>query len=260
MQLDLTGYAVHAAPAALLFARFVGMFVAAPVINGGYVPLKVKALLAMALTLLVLPLVRPALASDLGTLAYALLIVKELAVGLTLGFFLLLFFIAVRFGGDIIGRGAGFAAAEIFNPDTSSRNGPIGQFFFLLFALLFVYADGHLQIIACLCTSFEVVPVGSFEPGPYLGRAVAQGCDQLYRVALALALPFQGALLAITVSEGVIARAVPQINILHITFATKILSTMTMLVISLPLAVTFLGVVLGMAYDFVGGLMRAMGA
>ena len=50
--------------------------------------------------------------------------IREIGTGLIIGFCFGLFMEAVRFAGDLIGRTAGFAAAEFFNPDAGTMEGP----------------------------------------------------------------------------------------------------------------------------------------
>ena len=55
----------------------------------------------------------------------------------------------------------------------------------------------------------------------------------IFEIALSISLPIEGAVLAITVAEGVIARAVPQINIFAITFG-KNFTVIAILAIGIP--------------------------
>lgn len=254
----LEGLSQHVAPAGLVFCRIVGLLATAPFISGEAAPLRVKAGLALVLTVILYPVVDhppPGLPGPGHLLALG----RELGVGLSLGFFTNLFVHAVRFGGDLIGRSAGFAAAEAFNPDAGTIEGPVGQLFALSVGLLFFLMDGHLAMIDTLVRSYDLVPVGAWGPGPWALEAALVGIDQVFTIAVSFALPIEGAILAVTVAEGVIARAVPQINILMISFAIKILVTLLLLTTALPLAVGFLGVVLVTMHELGHGLLMVMG-
>ncbi|MDA3959437.1 MAG: flagellar biosynthetic protein FliR [Planctomycetota bacterium] len=231
---------------ALVFVRVGGIFMAAPVVGGGYAPMQTKGLMTLAVTLVLLPTV--AIDQDImgqaNGLAFVLALAREFALGLAIGFFLDLFFHAVRFGGDLIGRTAGYAAAESFNPASEVMSGPVGDMFHLALVLLFFLTDTHHVLFAALAQSYGLVPLGAFTVGPELAEASAYASQQVFEVGMALAFPLIMALMAVTMAEGVIARAVPQINILHITFATKIATTMILLYVGLPAAIAFLGAVL----------------
>ena len=64
------------------------------------------------------------------------------------------FLYGLRFGGDLIGRIAGFAAAEVFNPATESVGGPIGDIVWSVI-VLYLGTDGHHHLIAALVGSFK---------------------------------------------------------------------------------------------------------
>jgi flagellar biosynthetic protein FliR len=243
----------------LVFARIGGLLAAAPVLGTPIAPFQVRALLALAITLILLPTLGDQFPAGLPGPMYPVVLAIEVTVGLLMGFFLTLFLEAVRFTGDLIGRTAGFAAAETFNPDAGTTEGPMGHLFFITAALVFFLIDGHLHLIATLAESYQIVAVGAFTAGPALGAAVGVGLTEVFINALAIALPIEMGVLAITVAEGVIARAVPQINILHISFAVKIIVTLLLLSLALPAVVQFIAVLLAGMNNFVHELLMSLG-
>ena len=255
----LVSLADHVAPGALVFTRFSAIFIAAPILGGGQIPFQVKALISLALTIAVMPSLEPSLREGIPGPLYVLAILRELGTGLAIGFCFGLFMEAVRFAGDLIGRTAGFAAAEFFNPDAGTMEGPLGSLFYITVALLFFAIDAHLTLIAMLSQSFVIIPLGGLTIGPHWGEVVSSGLTMIFEIALSISLPIEGAVLAITVAEGVIARAVPQINILAITFAVKILTVIALLAIGIPAIIMFMGFVLALAQDFAFGFIQASG-
>lgn len=256
----LVGISDMVAGGALVFARISGIFLAGPVVGGRYAPVRVKALLTLAVTAVLVPVVLDETAyGQADGLGYAVALARELALGLAIGFFFDLFFHAVRFGGDLIGRTAGYAAAETFDPSSEVMSGPIGDLFHLAMVLLFFISNAHHVLFAALARSYDIVPMGAFTVGGELAEAAALASQQVFELGMALAFPILMALMAVTVAEGVIARAVPQINILHITFATKITTTMILLYIGIPAAVAFLGAVLILARETLFRLLPLMG-
>lgn len=249
----------HVAPAALVYARIGGIFVAAPILSGPMVPMQIKALLTLAITIAVLPALGPEMATGVPGPLYPLVLLQELGIGLAIGFCFSLFLEAVRFAGDLLGRTAGFAAAEYFNPDAGTMEGPLGSLFYTTMVLVFFAIDGHLEIIAALARSYAMVPPGAGELGPHFAEAVSTGISRVYEIALTIALPIEGAILAIVIAEGVVARAVPQINILQMTFAIKILTTMSLIIVGIPAIIAFMGLILGMAHYFTFSFLVALG-
>lgn len=243
----------------LIFARIAGLFIAGPVIGGPYAPMQVKVLIALSVTLLLTPLrlaVEPVPAVD-GW--FPLLLIKEFLVGLAIGFFLNLFVQGIRFGGDLANRHAGFSAAESFDPETESATSPVGDLYLVMAVLVFLLLDGHLYFIAAIARSYEFIPMGGFSAGPRFMGALAEASNQMFVIALALSFPVLGTVLAITVAEAVIVRAVPQINFLHFGFAVKIMVSLLVLWAGVPAAVSFMGLVVAGAQTSGYAFMRVIG-
>lgn len=260
---SLTDLYALAVPAALVFTRIVGLIIMVPVLSMTMNPAILKASLAIMITVIVLPVIgwevgAPAPQITIGGLVMGL--AGEFALGLMLGWFVDLYFQAVRFGGDLIGRTAGYAAAEVFNPDAGGTEGPVGQLFATSIALLFILGDGHLHVLTAVTRSFELAPPGDWRPHPGLGEAARHATADVFEIGLTLAMPVISAILAVTVAEGVIARAVPQINILHLTFATKITVFLIVTYSGLPAAVAFLAVVLETMYALLADLLPVLQA
>jgi flagellar biosynthesis protein FliR len=243
----------------LVFARIGGMFVAGPVIGGNYVPLQARALIALAITLLLTPMRLQAEVVPLVNGSYVLLLAKEVLVGLSLGFFVNLFISGIRFGGDLANRHAGFSAAESFDPDTDSASSPVGDLYHVMAVMVFLLLDGHHVFIAAIARSYSFIPSGGYAPGPDFVDALSAASNQMFLIALALSFPVLGAVMVITVAEAVIVRAVPQINFLHFGFAVKILVSLLVLWAGVPAAVGFMGVVVAGARSGSFALLKVMG-
>ncbi len=247
------------APALLVFARIIGLFVTGPVIGGMYVPMQIKTIVALTLTFVIAPMHMETIGVGVISGAdYLVIMARELLVGIAMGFLLNLFIQGLRFGGDIIGRTAGFAAAEMFDPSTQDMRGPVGEMFGLGVILLFFLMDGHLFFITALDRSFAIVPLGTWQLGAGLHAAVTGAALEMFQIALTIAFPVLAVIFSVTMAEGVIARAVPQINILHITFATKIMTAFIVLYLGLPSAVVFMGIVLSAGENYVWDVLPTM--
>lgn len=231
----------------LIFTRVTTLFVFGPVMGEIHTPLGVKALLGLAVTLILVPMAaatHPA-AIPLDA-AYFLLLIREALVGLSLGFLVNIYFNGVRLGGDLINRHAGFSAAENFDPDTDSVIGPIGDLMHMMMLILFFAADGHHLFLAAMARSYDVVPLGSWALTPAYGHLLGTALNDMSMIAMVISFPVLAAILGVTVVEGVITRAIPQINVMHVSFALKIVLSLGVMYAGLPAAVAFLGSVIQM--------------
>lgn len=248
------------APALVLLACRIGaLFFAAPVIGGAFVPVRVKGLLTLAVSIIALPLVRPHLPAELPLDAsYIVMVAQELAVGVVIGFALTLLFEGVRAGGELINRYAGFSAAENFDPDAGIGEGPVGDMLAVGMVCLFLAADMHHYAIAAVVRSFEAVPVGAWTMQPKLLQLAAQGTSDCMTAAVAISLPVLAVVLLVTVAEGVISKAVPQINVMFMSFAVKIWVSLLVLWAGMPAVVGFMGVCLAGSQRLADAAIAAM--
>jgi flagellar biosynthesis protein FliR len=241
----LIGWYEYLPLAILVFARVAALFAVGPIIGDSYIPTPVKGLLALAVSGILFPIAAKTQPVPVVDLWFVVLLAKETLVGLSMGFFVSLFFNAVRFGGELINRYSGFAAAENFDPDTNASVTPVGDVYHMLIVLLFLAVNGHHYFFAALARSYDLVPIGGYQITGRFQAALAQGLDEMSIIAVAMSFPVLAAVMAITAAEGVITRAVPQINIMHVSFAVKIVVSLMVMYAGLPSAVVFLGTVLG---------------
>lgn len=254
MHLDAITALFQQTPAMMLvMARIGALFVTAPVVGGVMVPGTVKTLLTVVLALILAP--RAGTTDIPLDLSFMLLLTREVLLGLSLGWLLSLYFSGVQMGGELINRHAGFSAAENFDPESNIGAGPMGDLLHLGMVLLFFATDGHHLLIASLARSYELMPLGAWAPTPELGALVSRGMADSWAIALALSFPVLSAVMAITLTEGVMTRAIPQINVLHISFAVKIIVSVGVLYAGLPAVVAFLGTVLVAMHGMAGGFL-----
>lgn len=242
----LTAVFSHLPLAILVFVRVSTLFVAGPILGEAYIAPMAKVLLSLAVTLILTPLAAAHAPPLVFGGAWVLLVIKEAMVGFSLGFFLQLYVQAVRFGGDLLNRHAGFSAAENFDPETQASTSPLGDLLFLTLLLLFFIGDVHHTFFAALARSYDLVPLGGWALTPGFQAAVAHGLNEMSAIAISLSFPVLAAIMAITAAEGVITRAVPQINVLHISFAVKTVVSLIVLYSGLPAVVAFFGSVLAL--------------
>lgn len=228
----------------LVFTRVTALFVFSQVIGDIHTPNVTKALLGLAVTLIIVPL---AAASHPQVIpldgSFLVLLMREILVGLSMGLLANCYFLGVRLGGDLINRHAGFSAAENFDPETESVIGPIGDVMHFAIMVLFFAADGHHLFFAALARSYDVLPIGSWQLTAAYGHALSQAVNDMSVIAMAISFPVLTAVLAVTLVEGVVTRAVPQINIMHVSFAVKIVLSLVVMSAGLPATVAFLGTV-----------------
>ena len=206
----------------LILAR-AGAFVAVfPVLGDGAVPMRIKAGIAGAFSLLLAG--GGAAFANLPEhwLGLVLLMGREVLIGLILGSAVRFVFMGAQFAGQSIGVQMGLGAASLFDPSTDVSVMVNGRFYYLLAVLLFLSLNLHHAFLENFGRSFQILPLG--EGGLPMG-----GIEQWVRLsgsvlllAVRLSLPVIAALLLLDIALGFMARLVPQMNIFLMGFPLKI--------------------------------------
>ena len=242
----------------LVLFRMSGLFLSAPLFGSRDIPVPVKAGFSALCALVVLPYVPfdpAALPRDLGP--YVAFVAAELGVGLTLGFAASLFFSAFQLAGQHVGQQMGLGMADVIDPFSESEVSVIGQIQFFIALFVWSTAGGHRMLLEAVAGSFGQVPLGAFRPTPVLVGLLSDSFGGLLALSFKIAAPALAALFLSTVALGFVARAVPQMNVLLLSFPLQIGLGMGVLVWTLPAAVGFMLTACG---GLAGGASRLLAA
>lgn len=215
-----------------ILLRISSFLLAVPLFGPG-VPSLAKLGLSVLLTLLIRPAVNvPPLPEEL--LGYALVIVSEVAVGIALGLVVQAIVGAVYVAGQFIDLPMGFGMVNVVDPQTGSQIPVIAQFQFAIALLVLFLVDGHHALLRALVGSFDALPIGGAGVGGGVADAAVRLFSTMFLLGLRIALPVMGALFLADVALGIVARAVPQINVFFIGFPLKIALGFAVLALVMP--------------------------
>ncbi len=158
----------------LIFCRVSGILVAAPVFQTQRLPMQVRVALGALLAVLLLPLAgAPPISGEL--LPFTIAAVRELIVGLGIGFVANLIFASVAIAGEMADLQTGLALSALVDPSSEERTAIIGQFQLLMAWLVFFLCNGHQVLLRGLAQSLLILPLGqaALPPGLPAGAARA---------------------------------------------------------------------------------------
>ena len=205
------------------FVRVAAFVMVMPVIGGSFVPARVRLMLALMLTLVIAPVVQPAISINFLSFAGVIIIMQEVAIGIAMGFAVQLVFDAIGLGGQVIAMSMGLGFAVFIDRQRGVNIPVVSQFFLMLGMLLFLVMDGHLALIEMIAESFRILPIA----GHGLTRAAVSylltWSGQVFIVAVKIALPAVTALLVVNLSFGVMSRAAPTLNLFAVGFPVAML-------------------------------------
>ena len=236
--------------------RISAMFVSVPLFSIRAVPARVRLILSVAITLVIMPLLPPLPAVEMFSYTGFMMAVAQVMIGLTSGFILQLVFAAVVFAGQGIALSMGLGFSMMVDPQNGQQVPVIAQFYTVTTTLLFISLDGHLLLIQMLLDSFKTLPIGIDGIDKAGIWSILAWSSRMFAGGLLLAMPVIASLLLVNVIFGVAARAAPQLQIFSVGFPVTLMLGMLLVWKSIPDVLDQFSGMLTDAYDFIGQLLR----
>jgi flagellar biosynthetic protein FliR len=226
----------------LVLARVSGALLAAPILGAFQIPPQVKAILIVLASAALYGPARPALGEPPAEpIGFVLVAVRELVLGLGLGFAVRLVFAAAELGGQIIATQIGLTLGSIVHPEAEQPSPPLVGLVHALAALGFFALDGHHLVFRAVHESFSLSPPSLDAPPARIASGIAILGGKTFVLAVQIAAPVLAAGLLANVGLAVVARAAPAINVFAISFGVPILVGLVVLAVAAPGAVASVG-------------------
>lgn len=221
----------------LIFCRITAFFAVAPIFSFRSMPNTFKVGLAVFVSLLI--------TSAMGTQdtvimngEYILLIVREILIGLLLGFTAYLLFTVVQVAGSFIDIQMGFGIVNVIDPMTGAQSPIMGNFKFFIAILLFLSVNGHHYLLLSIMKSYDWVPMDNriftkIADGT-ISSFIIDTFVQMFYLAFQMAAPMVATLFLVDVALGVLARTVPQFNVFVVGMPIKIAVGFILLILIIP--------------------------
>jgi flagellar biosynthetic protein FliR len=152
---------------------------------------------------------------------YALALGREAILGAVLGYALGLLLVPARIAGEYLGQEMGLTLGSLSDPGADHSATVMGQIFEMFGTLIFLGLDGHHVFLMALRGTFAHWPIGGALAGLPVNDLVS-GAAAAQEWGLVLAAPLAVCLFLTAVVLSLMARAVPQLNILTIGFPLRI--------------------------------------
>jgi flagellar biosynthetic protein FliR len=218
----------------LILGRVGALVMTAPIFGTQALPMQVRGLLAVALSLLVLPLhAAQRLPSAWNLIDFSRLMLGEVLVGLLLGVGVTILFSGVQLAGHLVSQLSGLSLADVFDPAIEEQASVFTQLFYFLALAVFVALGGHRLVMQALLDTFVWAPPGRAALGDNYMDAVVTVLAQSFRLGIRAAAPLMASLLLATLLLGLIGRTLPQLNVLVLGFGVNSLLTLAMLFITI---------------------------
>lgn len=222
----------------LVFARIGTTVAILPGFGESYVSPRIRLLLALAITVLLTPLLTDQLpALPASPVELVLLVGGEGLVGLFIGSVARLLLSALAVGGAILAFSSGLANAMLFNPLLSDQGALPGVFLSILGLLTIFVTDTHHLMLMALLDGYTLFLPGGVLPFGDFSDMLAQILAGSFRMGMQIASPFLLYGIVFYVGMGLLARLMPQMPIFFVALPIQILLGLCTMLITFPAAI-----------------------
>jgi flagellar biosynthetic protein FliR len=224
----------------LILMRVAPILFMMPILGSRNVPALIKIALSLTVTLILLPLVSmnprvfPA-----EPFHFAFFLLAELMIGLILALTIQFVLAGIQIGGEFAGFQMGLSMAEMMDPQSGTNANVVSQFNNMLALLIFLSIDGHHWFFRALAQSFQILQPGEIHLREGLYRQILQLGGQMFLIGLKIAAPAMAVLILAQIGLAILAKAVPQVNILMTSFPLTISVGLFFLALSLDLMLPY---------------------
>ena len=238
------------------FVRISTVLMAAPVFGAvNLVPVRVRLMLSLAITALVVPLLPPMAYIDPLTATGLLVLLQQILLGLAMGFLLQLAFSALTLGGSSIAMPMGLGFANMVDPVNGVQVPVLSTMFTIIGTLLFLSVNGHLILIQVVVDSFTSMPIGPVGLTSDSLMQVALWGGRVFMGGILIALPAIMIITLINVAFGIMTKAAPQLNIFAVGFPTTMAAGFLVIFLTLPNLLPRFMQLIQQAFDTMGQML-----
>lgn len=218
----------------LVFCRMGSTIMQLPGFGETYVPVRIRLVFALMLSLIVTPIVQsdlpPNPASPLGL---AVLLTAEITIGVFMGMLSRLLISAMHTAGMIIAMQSGLASAQMFDMNQGTQGSLFGNLLSVMAVTLLFSLDMHHLMIQGVVDSYTMLPPGEFPPVQDLANMVHQMVSSIFVIAIAFSAPHIVSGLIMYLISGAMSRLMPTMQVFFILMPLQILASIYILLIIL---------------------------
>ncbi len=224
----------------LVFLRVGTAFSVMPTIGDAFITPRTRLLFALAVSVVVAPVIRPQLPPMPGS-PFELLVLAagEMTIGIFLGTIARLLMGTLEVAGTIISLQSGLANAQIFNPALATAGSLPGALMGWLGLLLLFVTDLHHLLIMAVVDSYSTFTPGAAIPVDDMANVVGQLVSKSFLLGVQMSAPFliTGVLFALAL--GLLNKLAPQVQVFQIFTSVQVLMGLFLFALTLGAMMLF---------------------
>jgi flagellar biosynthetic protein FliR len=206
----------------LILMRMASFVYAAPFFNTTGVPQRTKIGFSFVLSILVYSMNMDMVVSYNGVIEYAVLVIKEVAVGILLGAVTSFCVQIIMLSGKIIDMDIGISMAQIYDPTTRMQVGIMGNLYYYLLLLMLIISGLYRYLVSAIVETYNAVPIGQVKFSTTIYTDILKFLAEYFVIGFRIALPVFAVMLLLNCVLAILAKVAPQMNMFVIGIQLKL--------------------------------------
>ncbi|GAA0724109.1 fused FliR family export protein/FlhB family type III secretion system protein [Clostridium malenominatum] len=225
----------------MIFLRFLAFFTVTPVFFPKGTPVMVKIGFSLILSFIILPGIDYSYVGTINDIfPFVMSGVNEIITGLVLGYITELCFMSVRMAGQFMDVQVGFSMMSTLDPNTNTNSTLLERLLYWCSLIMFFILDVHHILIYQFIESYKYVSLGKFLLLDSLSGIVTKIFIDFFSLGLKIAIPIVLIIIITDLTLGLMARTVPQLNIMILGLPIKILVGLMTFTFALPIFINLM--------------------
>lgn len=177
----------------------------------------------------------PMPAEMLTTSFFVLIAIKEILVGVAIGYITQLFFSGIEMAGTLVDFQVGFSMSMSLDPMMGIQSAFYGSIYYWILMVTYFATNMHHHLIRVLVNSYQQIPLTQIEFTYFGLDGIVYLFSYVFEIGLNLAFPLVIVALFSEVILALLSRTIPQINVLILGMPLKILVSIIFFFFFLPI-------------------------
>ena len=231
--IDLGFSMAHLEAFLLIFIRMSGLFILSPIFGRKNLPAIFKIGFSFFLAIILINTIEvPVINMSESIPLYVLYIVKELIVGLVIGYATYVVMSGIYLAGQLIDTQIGFGSVNVLDATSNIQVPLTSNFYYMYIILIFLTLNGHFFIIQALFRSFEIIPIDVMGFNINYVSEVVDIMQTMFEIGIRIAAPIIAAIFVADVVLGILSRTIPQMNVFQLGMPLKLIVGLAIIAIT----------------------------
>lgn len=217
----------------LVFTRIIAMLLVLPIFSDKNVPEMAKTGLALMMAIIIIYASPPMTVTyDASIIGYGFLVIKEVIVGLAIGFIVYMIFQVFFFVGHLVSMSSGLSMSNMYDPTVGQQVPVLGSLYNYTASAIFLVTNGHHLVFRGMVHSYLLIPIGTSQVSASIIDQMITMLNNYFIISFKIAAPIMVTMFILDFALGILARTAPQMNMFVIGFPIKIMISLMMISIA----------------------------